>query len=50
MGPIVISALSTVIKKLVKGQGNLEIRGQVETIQTAALLRSVRILRSVLET
>ena len=37
--PIVIGALSTVTKGLVKGQEDLEIRGQVETIQTTALLR-----------
>ena len=37
---IVISALSTVTKGLVKGLEDLEIRGRVETIQTTALLRS----------
>ena len=35
---------------LLKGLENLEIRGRVETIQTTTLLRSVRILRRVLET
>ena len=37
--PIVIGALGTVTKGLLKGQEELEIRGQVGTIQTAALLR-----------
>ena len=48
MIPIVISALGTVTKGL-----KLEvskIRVQVETIQTTALLKSVRILRRALET
>ena len=45
--PIVIDALGTVTKELVQG---LEIRRQVKTIQTTALLRSARILRRVLET
>ena len=48
--PIVIGALGTVIKRLVKGQEDLEIRGRVETILTTALLRSARIRRRVLET
>ena len=48
--PIVIGVRGTVTKGLVKGPENLEIRGQVETIQTWALLRLVRILRRVLET
>ena len=48
--PIVISALGTVTKGLVKGLEDLEIRGRVGTIQTTALLRSTRILRSVQET
>ena len=47
--PIVIGALGTIPKELVKGLDDLEIRGQVETIQTTALLRSARILRRVLE-
>ena len=37
-------------KGYVKGLEDLEIRGQVKTIQTTALLRSARILRRVLET
>ena len=48
--PIVIGALRTIPKALVKGLEDLEIRGEVETIQTPALLRSARILRRVLET
>ena len=47
---IVIVLLSIVTKGLVKGLEDLEISGQVETIQTTALLRSPRILRRVLET
>ena len=48
--PIVIGALGTVIKGLVKGQEDLEIRGRVDTIQTTALLRSAKILRRRRET
>ena len=48
--PIVIGALGLVTKGLVKGLEGIEIRGQMETIQTTALLRSPRILRRVLET
>ena len=48
--PIVIGALVTVTKGLVKGLEDLEIRGQVETIQTRALLKSAAILRRILET
>ena len=48
--PIVIDALSTVTKGLVKGLEVLEIIAQVETIQTTTLLRSARILRRVLKT
>ena len=47
---IVIGALGTATKGLIKGLGDLEIKGRVETIQTAALLRSARILRRVLGT
>ncbi len=47
--PIVNGALGAVTKELAKGLKDLEIRGQVETIQTTAL-RSVKILRRVLET
>ena len=48
--PIVIVAFGTVIKGLLKGLEYLEIGGRVETIQTTALLKTVRILRRVLET
>ena len=48
--PIVIGALATVTKGLIQGLEKLEITGRVETIQTTALLRSVRIPRRVLET
>ena len=44
---IVIGALSSVTKGLVKKLKNLEIIGRVETIQTTTLLRSARILRSL---
>ena len=48
--PILIGALSTVTKGLLKGLEDLEIGGLVETIQTTALLRTARILSWVLET
>ena len=48
--PIEISTLGTDTKRLIKGLEDLEIQGQVETTQTTALLKSVRILRRVLET
>ena len=48
--PVVIGAFGTVTKGLLKGLGDLEVGGQVETIQTTALLRTARILRSVQET
>ena len=48
--PIVIGALSTVIKGLVNGLKDLKIRGRVETIQTTPLLRSARIFRRIQET
>ena len=48
--PIVIGALGTIPEGLIKGLEDLEIRGQVETIQTSASLRSARILRRVLKT
>ena len=46
--PIVIGALGTVTKELLKGLEDLEVGGGVETIQTTALLRTARILRRVL--
>ena len=48
--PVVTGALGTILKGLVKGLKDLEIRGQVKTIQTIALLRSARILWKILET
>ena len=47
---IVIGALGTVTKGLVKGLEVLEIKGHVATIQTTVLIRSTRILWRVLET
>ena len=47
---IVVGALGTIPKELAKGLEYLEMRGQVKTIQTTGLLRSVRTLRRVLET
>ena len=47
--PIVIGALESIPKGLVKRLEDLETRRQIETIQTTALLRSARILRRVLE-
>ena len=48
--PVVIGAFGTVTKGLLKGLGDLEVGGRVETIQTTALLKTARILRRVLET
>ena len=47
---IVIGALGTVTKGLIKGLEDLETKGRVESIQTTSLLISVRILKRVLET
>ena len=47
---LVISVLGTVTEGLVQKLEDLEKRGQGETIQTEALLRSDRILRRILET
>ena len=47
--PIVIGALGTESKVLLKGLEDLEVGGRVETIQTTALLRTARILTRVLE-
>ena len=46
---IVIDALGTITKGLLKGPEDMEVGGRVETIQTTALLRTARILRWVLE-
>ena len=48
--PIVIGAFGTITKGLLKGFGDLEVAGQVETIQTTTLLRTARILRKIPET
>ena len=48
--PIVIGDFGTVTKGLLKGLEELEVGGRVETIQITALLRTIRILRTVLET
>ena len=48
--PIVIGALGTITKGLLKGLEDLEVDERVETIQMTALLRTDRILRRVLET
>ena len=48
--PIVIGALGTITKGLLKGLEDLEVGRRVETIQTTALLRTARILRQLLET
>ena len=47
---IVIGALGTITKGLLKGLEGLDVDGQAETIQMKALLRTARILRRVLET
>ena len=48
--PILIDALGTITKGLLKGVEDLEVGGRVETIQTTALLRTARLLRRVRET
>ena len=48
--PIVIGAFGKATKGLLKEQEDLEVGGRAETIQTTALLWTVRILRRVLET
>ena len=45
---IVIGAFGTVTKGLLKGLEDLEVGGRVDTIQTAALVETARILRRVL--
>ena len=46
---IVLGAFDTVTKGLLKGLDDLEVGERLETIQMTALLRTVRILRRVLE-
>ncbi len=48
--PIVIGALGTITKGLLKGLEDLEVGGRMETIQATSLLRTARLLRRVLET
>ena len=48
--PLVIDALGTISKGLVKGLEEFEIGGRAEAIQTTVLLKLVEILRTVLET
>ena len=48
--PIVMAALGTITKGLLKGLQDLEVGGWVETIQMTALMRTARILRRILET
>ena len=48
--PIVIGAFGKVTKGLLKVLEDLEVGGQVETIQTTALLKTARIPRRVQET
>ena len=48
--PIMIGAFCTITKGLLKGLEDFQVGGRVETTQTTALLRTTRILRSVLET
>ena len=48
--PMVIGALSTITKGLLKHLEYLEVGGWVETIQMTTLLRMARILRRILET
>ena len=48
--PVVIGTFGTITEGLLKVLEDLELSGQLETIQMTALLRTARILRSVLET
>ena len=48
--PIVMGALGTITKGLLKALKEFEIDGRLETIQTTALLRTTGILRRVLKT
>ena len=50
MQEIVIGAFVIETKGLLKGLEDLEVGERVETIQMTALLRTARILRSVMET
>ena len=48
--PVVVGALRTIPKEMIMGLEDMEIRGQVDTIKTTALIRFAKILRLVLET
>ena len=50
MIPIMSGALDAIPKRLVRRLEDFEVKRQVETIQAKVLLRSVRILRRVLDT
>ena len=47
--PIKLGALGTVLKSLVRGLKESEIRGPTETMSTTAILRSARVLERILE-
>ena len=47
MIPTVTGVLATIHKGLKRGLDEFAIGGQAETIQTTALLRSIRIIRSL---
>ena len=47
---VVIGVLEMIFKQLIGELEELEIGGQIETIQATTLLRSIRILRRILET
>ena len=49
MLPVETVAFGTIFKTLIKGLKDFEIRERVETTQTTALFRCVRILRRVFE-
>ena len=44
--PVVIGALGTITKGLLKGLEDVEVGGRVEPIQITALLRTARILKN----
>ena len=48
--PVIVGALGTIPKGIEKRLGLLQIRGRIKTIQTTSCLKSVRILRRVLQT
>ena len=48
--PVVIGTLGTILKSLEMILEEMKVSGKTETILTTALLRSVRIVRRILET